>query len=287
MTAAATPPTLTRMRLDALIRDERTQPREHIDIWVVSEYAEAMERGETFPPVVAFGTTNAAYLADGWHRVDAVMHREGWDDEDADHTVEIEVDLRPGGLDEAIWHAASANATHGLRRSNADKRRAVELALHARADLSNVDIARHCGVDEKTVRSVRAALEQASEIPKVTERRGADGKVYSTEKIGARPSTAAPEPVVVGDVTGEIADELEASGAFERVEDEKRARRARSIRLTLLEIVSTYPPGVLAEGLGSDELGALIAECDRGIAWLEGVREIARSARRPTTVGRP
>lgn len=88
----------------------------------------------------------------------------------------------------------------------------------------------------------------------------------------------------VGDVMSEIADELEASGAFERVEAEQQARRARSVRLTLLEIVSTYPPGVLAEGLDWDEIGQLVADLDALLAWTETAKRITQQARRPRRV---
>lgn len=102
---------------------------------------------------------------------------------------------------------------------------------------------------------------------------------YQPRRPKAKPDPEA--PAVVGDVMGEIADELEASGAFERVEAEKQARRARSIRLTLLEIVSTYPPGVLAEGLDSDELGQLVADLDALLAWTEQAKQVTQQARRP------
>ena len=56
------------------------------------------------------------WLADGFHRYHA--HKQaGLDD--------IRVDLRQGNLREAILYSVGANAHHGLRRSNEDKRRAV------------------------------------------------------------------------------------------------------------------------------------------------------------------
>jgi len=58
-----------------------------------------------------------------------------------------------------------ANIPHGLRRTNADKRNAVRLALlhpYARA-WSNRLIAKHVGVDSKTVASVRRELERGDD----------------------------------------------------------------------------------------------------------------------------
>lgn len=111
-------------------------------------------------------------------------------------------------------------------------------------------------------------------------------RTYKKSGQNGTAATPAPEPetAVVGDVMSEIADELEASGAFERVEAEKQARRARSIRLTLLEIVSAYPPGVLAEGLDSDELGQLVADLDALLAWTEQAKQVTQQARRPRRI---
>jgi DNA-binding transcriptional regulator YhcF (GntR family) len=66
----------------------------------------------------------------------------------------------------------SANQKHGLRRNRADKRLAVQQALlHPQgAGLSDREIARHCGVDHKTVGRVRSELEASGEIPRITER---------------------------------------------------------------------------------------------------------------------
>lgn len=56
----------------------------------------------------------------GWHRV-AGAEQAG--------LTEIEADVQPGTKRDALLYSAGANATHGLRRSNADKRRSVRLLL--------------------------------------------------------------------------------------------------------------------------------------------------------------
>lgn len=176
---------------------------------------------------------------------------------------------------------------------------ALDLWRDDAVKVSKVRLAELVGADEKSVRRWIAEDEakrrkQAEEIngegrlppaePKrVTDALGRERPTtYRSHRPKAQPEAEA--PAVVGEVMAEIADELEASGAFERVEAEKRARRARSIRLTLLEIVSTYPPGVLAEGLDSDELGQLVADLDALLTWTERAKQVTRQARRPRRI---
>lgn len=110
--------------------------------------------------------------------------------------------MRQGGLRDAILHSVGANATHGLRRTNADKRRAVAILLED--DLvsidpetgnpwSNREIARRCAVDETLVRRLRpsSAAEPQMDQPRTVSR---GGKVYSmdTGRIGRPRSMPSP-----------------------------------------------------------------------------------------------
>ncbi len=147
---------------------------------IVADYVEDMKRGDEFPPVLVYwdGTHEEYILADGFHRVTA------W--RQINPTGYIPVQLKLGTEEDARWGAICANQDHGLRRSNTDKRRAVELALlHPRgAKLSNRLIARFTGVDHVTVMNIRKKMETGGEIHHLTYREGADGKVYDTTNIG-------------------------------------------------------------------------------------------------------
>ena len=79
---------------------------------MVGEYADVLRNGVKLPPIVTFGDI----VGDGFHR--HVAHQ--WAERKMILTVP-----NPGGLREAILYSCSTNATHGLRRLNADKRRAV------------------------------------------------------------------------------------------------------------------------------------------------------------------
>lgn len=135
----------------------------------------------TFPAVVAYYDGSTYWLGDGFHRVQAA--RDAFNEA---ANLSIPCEVRSGTRRDAILHAAGANASHGLRRTNADKQRAVETLLRDNewAAWSNSGIARRCAVDEKTVRNMRSRLEATSELPKSDTRKGADGRTYNTVSIG-------------------------------------------------------------------------------------------------------
>lgn len=169
----------------------------------VAEYAEAMRGGATFPPVVVFRDPKGTHwLADGFHRTAAA---------ELAGLAEIATDVREGGRREALLHAASANSAHGLRRTNADKRRAVALVLASFPKWSDRRVADACGVSPTSVGKARAQLSNLD----TPEREGADGK-----------TRRAPEP-----------------GAFDP--DKALGRVQRTLRATF----DTWPTGD-AEGLG-------------------------------------
>ena len=76
--------------------------------------------------------------------------------------LDIPAELRAGGRVDALKHALGANAVHGQRRTNADKRRCVELAVKEFASLSSRAIAELCGVSHPYVESIRPDVETVS-----------------------------------------------------------------------------------------------------------------------------
>lgn len=130
--------------------DGGTQPRAVIDDDIVLRYVELMTSGVEFPPVDVFHDGESYWLADGFHRYQAVDNLE-WE--------QIDCTVHQGTLVEAQWFSFSANKANGLHRSHEDVRRAVEGALRAQPELSDRDIARHVGVHFNTVASHRAKAE--------------------------------------------------------------------------------------------------------------------------------
>ncbi len=200
--------------------EEHCQCRAELIQEVVDDYAEAYRQKAPMPPVSAFEVSDGTWVVvDGFHRVAAALIAGvEW----------IEARVKKGSLDDAAWAALSANRTHGLRRSNADKRRAVGIALRHPSGrlLSDREIAKHCGVSHTLVIEVRQGLgtpdpvsndfgqlgsqleESSSSTPKPLKshtpasvkpkrRQGADGKwraVGQQKGNGQRTETQIPSP---------------------------------------------------------------------------------------------
>lgn len=108
------------LRLVDIRLDESTQVRVAIDHAVVADYAEQMQAGAEFPPIVVFTDGTTYRLADGYHRYLAAARNE-W--------MTLTADVHPGTQSDALWFALGANRTNGQRLSEGDKTRAVTLAL--------------------------------------------------------------------------------------------------------------------------------------------------------------
>src|SRR6056297_168594 len=141
------------------------------DPGVVSEYADTMHgNSHALPPITVYtqdGKTH--WLVDGWHRYEAHV-KLGHDT--------IVCDVIEGGHDDALLAAVKANADHGLRRSNEDKRLAVRtLLMHPEwGTWSDRVLADKAGTTHPTVKRVRDSLEGAGQLEKFSSRTGADGK---------------------------------------------------------------------------------------------------------------
>jgi hypothetical protein len=162
----------------ASIRDGGAQMRvEKIGPETVNEYATEILDGAAFPPVVVFYDGSDYWLGDGFHRVEA-RRKIGHET--------IIAEIKKGSARDAILYGAGANSSHGLRRTQADKRRAVERLLTDPewARWSDRKIAEVAKVDHKTVAAVRRAL--TGEIP--TEAKPA-GEIPTTKPAGEFPTT--------------------------------------------------------------------------------------------------
>jgi hypothetical protein len=89
---------------------------------VVDDYAEPLllDPNAQLPPVIVFFDETDYWLADGYHRRGAYVKA---------RRNEIPVEVKQGGRRDALRYALGANSMHGLRRTPADKRHAVEIAL--------------------------------------------------------------------------------------------------------------------------------------------------------------
>jgi hypothetical protein len=131
-------------------RDGGTQPRAVLDEATIAEYAEAMRRGDEFPPVDVFYDGTDYWLADGFHRLAAAESLDGLN-------VLNPANVHQGTRRDAILYSTGVNENHGLRRSNADKRRAVTRLLTDPewSRWSNREIARQAKVSLDLVNRMR------------------------------------------------------------------------------------------------------------------------------------
>ena len=154
----AAPPEV-RIPIDDIAADDSIQARAGgVNPEVVEEYAEVYaaepdeeKREMIFPPVDVFKDGDVMLLADGFSRLEAAKKS---------RLSRIKGVVRTGTKRDAILHAVKANSTHGQRRTNADKRRAVEMVLSDPdwANWSDRGIAKHCAVSQPFVSKVRSEL---------------------------------------------------------------------------------------------------------------------------------
>jgi len=174
----------TEIAIDQIITDEEIQPRTQLEEDVITEYYEKIDNGEIFPPVDVFYDGERYWLADGFHRYNAykLLKRET-----------IEAIVHDGGKNEALLHAAGSNATHGLRRTNADKNRVVELILkHPEfGNASDHQIAEWCRVSQPFVGKIRRKLgNEGHEFSPI--RKCADKREINISNIGKKETDQSP-----------------------------------------------------------------------------------------------
>lgn len=134
-----------KLAIDKIIT-EGLQVRAGTDLATVADYAEQMQAGVEFPPILVFQSERDYFLGDGMHRILGAQKA---------GILGIDTEVRKGTKKIALWYAAGANQAHGLRRTTADKQRAVETALKVNGRLSDRVIAEHCGVDATMVKAAR------------------------------------------------------------------------------------------------------------------------------------
>lgn len=181
------PITTKEIAIDEIVIDLTIQVRAKMDEATVERYAEAMKDGDKFPNIVVYAAKKDAetyLLSDGAHRLEAAK-RIGL------QTLRVEVHM--GGRSDALRYALSANYSHGLHRSNEDKRHSVNLALTEWPQLSSAQLAKICAVSDMLVNSIRDAKRNAFiegqginlKTLEVETRIGADGK---SRKVPAKPA---------------------------------------------------------------------------------------------------
>jgi DNA-binding transcriptional regulator GbsR (MarR family) len=143
------------LSLEKIRLDGGTQSRVKIDDNLVAEYAEMMQAGVEFPPVVVFYDGTDYWLSDGFHRYLARKRIKA---------PGIQTDQRDGTVRDAVLFGISANNKHGKRPTNEDKRKGVITILMdiEWQDMSDRQIAQICGVSHTYVGQVRKDLKSGN-----------------------------------------------------------------------------------------------------------------------------
>lgn len=180
-----------KVSLESIKFAEGVQIRVQLDSETIEDYSHAMLGRAEFPAIVVFQAKPSAeyILADGFHRVEAARKA---------GLSEILAEVRQGDRRAATTYALGANSLHGRRRTNADKRRSVEIALREFNEYSDRHLAELCCVTDGMVRAVRDQVQDLrTSLP--TQRVGKDGKAYPTKprSLVKKPSTKDKEIQVI------------------------------------------------------------------------------------------
>lgn len=225
--------------LVAVIRcDGGTQSRLFTDSKTIEEYKEAMIRGVQFAPVVAFFDGSDYWLADGFHRVIAA----------AKAGIEtIAADVHEGGIEDAQIWSASSNAAHGLKRTTADKERAVKMMLDnpkVKAEMWPASrIATHCDVSDMFVASVNTGRSNNGTSPGKV--RDSLGRMQPAKK--ARRTKKAPESSESQSGAGSISHQNKSSDESKTVESPAQNGEGKSEPLLPKNSPTENPPNTESE----------------------------------------
>lgn len=235
--------------LDKIRLDGGTQSRAELSQDTIDDYAQAMLDGVNFPDVIIFHDGKNHWLADGFQRTAAAKLA---------GRKEINASVKQGTIEDAVWYSAGANAIHGLRRSNADKRRAVEMLLrHEKwGKKPSREIARQCGVSDPFVLSIRgAASANGLQMAPVEVTRGGKTFPMKTGNINAGRSPVRVDPSTSQDIPDDEPDDPEYAAVLKEShgDDEQPAATPTSRRTSL------FPPPRAINGNGNGH-GTAVAE---------------------------
>lgn len=183
--------------LDLIRTDGGTQMRVELNEETYMDYRDKWLAGVEFDPVDLFHDGSVYWLADGFHRFYGAREAK---------RSSIPARVHQGTQRDAVLFSVGANSKHGLRRTNADKRMAVEVLLNDPewVKWSDRKIAEQAGVSDPFVSGIRRELltVSSSEAAKTADepRVGKDGKERRTPHQNGKPTQSrepgedSPEP---------------------------------------------------------------------------------------------
>lgn len=145
------------VQISAIKVDRRLQARQWMEESAIAEWADAIKAlraaggSPAFPPVRLVREGALLWLVDGFHR-HAAFTRAG--------ETEIKAHVTDGTFRDALLMACGVNTDHGIRRTNADKEKAIGILLRDPewSKLSDRRIAELTGTTHPTVGKLRATV---------------------------------------------------------------------------------------------------------------------------------
>lgn len=234
--------------------DGGTQARASLDEETVADYAAAIEDGAEFPAIVVFFDGSAHWLADGFHRFHA-QRKAG--------AANVLAEVRKGTRRDAILHSVGANANHGLRRTNDDKRRSVMTLLEDEewSKWSDREIARKCAVSQPFVSGLR---------PKQTADTD-NGYQYDPfqPRTFTHPKTGEETEMRTGKIGKTKADRDAEKAENERQRQEHLAKLKPETRKSIEDRQTAIETRKQQAGEPADDRAERIAELEEAVATLE------------------
>lgn len=271
----------TELAVSKVRTDGGTQMRAALSQEKIDEYAADMKTGEMFEPIDVYHDGSSYWLADGFHRVYAAKQAK---------ITKIAARVHSGTQRQALLHAVGANSRHGLPRTNADKRKAVESLLKDEqwGKWSDREIANRCGVSQPFVGKIRVELtDNGYQLP--TSRTGADGKTRRAPEKTKKATAGKAAPRVVPEHVeehDEPAFQVDADAPADDVGGEYRPEFYAGVAAAQAagEPISTNPAKVEEPGEGLEDgilfdvlrgceasANALKVAVSRWRSWVEAV----------------
>lgn len=172
----------------ALLDKTGTQVREMHNEEAIASYTEILKEGGELPPVEVIWDGETAILKDGFHRTEATL-RSG--------KISVEAMVTEGTRRDAILGAVECNLKHGLRFTNADKRKIVGIFLadDEWSKMSDHEIARKIGCSQQFVSKTRSSLTTVvSDKSRTYTTKHGTQAVMKTDKIGKKSKDSTQEP---------------------------------------------------------------------------------------------
>jgi hypothetical protein len=182
-----------KIELSKVILDPEIQSRVELDESYIEDLKKDLMEGAEFPAIIVFSDDTNYWPGDGAHRL--IAHQRAG-------RSEILAEIRRGGKRDAKLFGVGANATHGKRRSNADKRKAVETLLKDEewGRWSDRQIGKACRVSQPLVSAIRKELTDGGfQFPAT--RKCSDGREMDVSQIGSNRGQETQQPVDLGETS--------------------------------------------------------------------------------------